>query len=1126
MKFKEFRPTSWAIDNSTSIYVLVVMLAIFGYMNYRSIPKEQFPDIVIPTFVVNTVYPGTSPVDIENLVTRYVEKKIRAEKDISEVRSQSMQDISSVIVEFRTGVDVAVAKQRVKDAVDKARPDLPADLPNEPEVIEISFSEFPILYVNLSGDQDLVTLKKYAEEAEDRIESLPEINRVDIVGALDREIQVNVDMFKMRAAGLTFSDIEMALSAENLTVAGGNMKMDGMARSLRVVGEFKDMETIRNLMIGSTTGALVALRDVADVADWYAEQDNFSRLNGKNVVTLNIIKKSGSNLLDASDKIKAIMDDLKTSRYPKDLAVVFTGDQSYYTRSILNELNNTIILGFILVSLVLMFFMGMTNAIFVGLAVPLSMAIAYMVLPMIGFTMNMLVMFSFIFALGIVVDDAIVVVENTHRIFHKANGALSIATAAKMAAGEIFVPILSGTLTTLAPFVPLCFWPGVVGQFMIFIPVTVIITLTASLIVAYIINPVFAVSFMTAREDADSRGEGYARKMFRRAALILVASIPFYLTGTFMMANLLALLALIFVLYNLWGYRWIHSFQVHFLPWLLDHYERLLRYVLVGSRPYYTLWGTFVLLIATFVITGIAQPKVLFFPDSDPTTIMVYLKMPEGTDVEITDTITKYFEKQVVSVLGENNPDVESIVANVALGASESSFDGGIKVLNKSKISINFVEYAKRVGPSTSSYMNPLREALRGVPGASITVAKDEGGPPTGEPVNIEIAGEEIPEMVETAKRLTTFLIDSLGIEGIENLKMDFEETKPEIVIELDREKANYQGITAGQVGMEFRSAIYGKEVSQFRDGEDQYPIMVRYRKEQREDLDALMETSITYRAMSSGVVHQVPISSVASVKYQNSYGSIQRLDEKRVITLSSKVLDGYNANEINASIRAALPSFDIPQGISIEITGEQEDQAETTAFMGNAMIITIFMILFILITQFNSLSKPLIILSEIIFSLIGVLLGFIIFGKPISIIMTGMGVVALAGIVIRNGILLVEFTEVLKSQGYKTRDAIVMAGKTRITPVLLTAIATILGLIPLAIGMNIDFASLLTSFNPHLHFGGENMMFFGPLAWAIIYGLSFATFLTLILIPVMYFVVHSFFLRFHRTVGHTTRSL
>ena len=1115
-KNKEFFATSWAIDNKISVYVLVFIIAVFGLINYYTIPKEQIPEIVIPMIDINTIYPGTSPSDMENLVTRPLEKNLKSMSGVKKITSRSVQDFSAIIVEFNTGIEIKDAKQKVKDAVDKTKKDLPTD-PSfiDPSVMEIDLSEIPIQYINLSGDIPLDRLKKYADDMQDRIESLKEITRVEIGGALTREIQVDLDMYKMKAASLTFRDVEQAVSLNNMTVSGGNIDLQQMSRSIRVVGEVTDIDQIRNIILSTGSGALVKLRDIATVRDGFHQPENFARYNGKNVVTLNVIKKSGQNLLDASDKIKAIIADMQKTKLPSNLIIQVTGDQSRNTRNTVNELNNTIILGFIFVTIVLMFFMGLVNALFVALSVPLSMAIAFIFLPFIGFTMNMLVMFAFIFALGIVVDDAIVVIENTHRIHKKTK--MDITSSAKFAAGEVFLPILSGTLTTLAPFFPLAFWPGVVGSFMVFIPVTLIITLFASLIVAYIFNPVFAVDFMKL-DDEDAPVN--KRNVYRTTAVIALISIPFYLLGARGVGNLTIFIAISFLGHELFGYKVLRRFQSHFIPALMTKYENTLKWILKGKRPAYALGGMIALFVFTLVLNGILKPKVVFFPDNEPNTINTFIKMPIGTQIEVTDSVSRIAENRIMSVLGEKNPIVESVVTNVAFLASDNTFDNSSKSSNLAKIAINFVEYKYRHGQRTSVYMNKMREALKDIPGAEIVVDKIKMGPPTGKPVNIEISGEDLGKLAATADNFKRF-VDSLQIGGIEELKSDFATSKPEILILLDRERANSEGITAAVVGDAIRTGQLGKEVSKYREGEDQYSIMLRFEENQRKDLEQLLNLTITYRDMTSGLIRQIPLSVVAHVEYVNSYGQINRLNLKRVITVSSNVLDGFNANVINARLRKVLPQFTKPSDVDIRLTGEQEDQAESMVFLSKAMILCLFLIMFILITQFNSMSKALIIVSEVVFSLIGVLLGYMIFHMTISIIMTGMGIVALAGIVVRNGILLVEFTDRLKNQGVRTRKAIIQGGLTRITPVVLTATATILGLIPLAIGMNINFATLLTDLNPHLHFGGDNVMFFGPLSWTIIFGLSFATFLTLVLIPVMYTVNYTQSIRRQRRKLH-----
>ncbi|HRH03927.1 MAG TPA: efflux RND transporter permease subunit [Bacteroidia bacterium] len=1105
---KEFKPTTWSINNKTSIFVMTIIITLAGIMSYNSLPKEKFPDIVIPTIYVSTVNFGTSPKDMENLITKPLEKQIKAISGVKKLTSNSIQDFSNVIVEFNTDVSVPLAKQKVKDAVDKARTDLPQTLTREPNVIEVDFSEMPIMYVNISGDFDLNKLKNFADDAKDKIEGMREITRVDVVGALDREIQINVDKFKMEAADVTMRDIEMAVKYENMTMSAGLVKMDAMKRSISIMGEFKDPRLLNDIIIRSSSGATVYLKDIAEIKDGFKEKESYARLAHKNVITLNIIKRSGENLIEASDKVREIIADLQKEKFPKDLKVTITGDQSTSTRVTLHDLINTIIIGFILVTVILMFFMGATNALFVAMSVPLSCFLAFLVFPSIGFNLNMIVLFAFLLALGIVVDDAIVVIENTHRIFD--NGKVPIKQAAKIAAGEIFLPVLSGTLTTLAPFIPLAFWKGIIGKFMFFLPVTLIVTLLASLVVAYLINPVFAVQFMKPhQDDNDPLVKAKKNKGLKITGVVFAAvALLFYISGNFGMGNFILFLYGLILLNRFVFTKVILNFQTKVWPAIQDRYARILSRALQGRRPIWLLVGTVGLLIFSFVLTGIVKPKVVFFPNSDPNFVYTYINLPVGTNVEYTDSITRIVEDRVYKVMepdGKPNPIVESIISNVAVGATDPNDGDRSTAPNKGKVSVAFVEFAHRNGASTSVYLDKIREAVKGIPGAEITVDKEAAGPPVGKPVSIEITGDDLTDLIQVSKRLKLYL-DSLQIPGVEELKSDIQNNKPEIVVDIDRERANREGISTAQIGGEIRNAVFGAEVSKFRDANDEYPIQLRYKEDQRNNIDVLMNLKITYRDMNmGGMIRQVPLASVAKIHYDNTFGGIKRKNQKRIVTLSSNVLSSANPNEVVGKVQDAVARFSIPSGISIDMTGEQQEQKETGAFLGAALMTSLGLIFLILVMQFNSISRPLIILSEILFSVIGVLLGMSIFNMQISIIMTGIGIVALAGIVVRNGILLVEFTDLLMEQGMELNAAIIEAGRTRMTPVILTASATILGLIPLAVGLNIDFVTLFTEFNPHIFFGGDSVAFWGPLSWTMIFGLSFATFLTLILVPAMY---------------------
>ncbi|MDQ2792840.1 MAG: efflux RND transporter permease subunit [Bacteroidota bacterium] len=1106
---KEFGPTSWSINNKTSIYIITVILCVAGIFAYIKLGKEKFPDIVIPRIIVATVYPGTSPTDIENLVTRQLEKEMKSINGVKHINSTSNQDYCIVDIEFSSGIDVQVAKQLVKDAVDKASTELPNDLPSAPLVKEVNISEQPIMFVNLAGNLPAAQLKKFADDFQDKIEALSEITRVDIVGALDQQVNVDVDLNKLRASRLSFSDISRAIGGENLTVSGGTIDVGGQKRAVRVAGQYVRAADIADIQIKNLNGAPVRLGDIATVTDGFKDRESYARLDGKPAITLNVVKRQGENLIDASDKIKQIIAESKAS-LPKELTITVTGDTSNDTRVTLHDLINTIIIGFLLVTLILMFFMGTTNALFVGLSVPISMFLAFLVIPLFGFTLNMIVLFAFLLALGIVVDDAIVVIENTHRLLHE-HPNLSTPKAAKFAAGEVFVPVLAGTLTTVAPFVPLMFWPGIVGSFMYYLPVTLIITLMASLIVAFVMNPVFAVSFMEREEHFEDdlhRRPKLTRGFLIAMGVLLVVAIIGYVARSPFVGNLFITVILLCFLNKFVFVRMIAWFQTRALPRFQNGYASLVGWSI--SHPAIVMVGVVVLFLGSFVAVGLRKPAIQFFPKGDPKFIYAYLKMPVGTRVAVTDSITKVLEKRIYGVIGAHNPDVESVISNVAIGAGDpgEATAAGVSQSHMGKVGVAFKELSERTGPATHLYMDKIREVVKGIPGAEVSVDQEASGPPTGKEIAIEVAGDDYPKLAALSKKVIRY-VDSLKIGGVEQLRSNLEDRNPEIAVNINRTRANREGISTGQIGLEVRTAIYGTEASKFKTSDDEYPIQVRYAEPYRSDVDAIINAPLTFRD-ASGQVRQVPISSVADVTYGSTYGGIKRKDTKRIITISSNVLGGFTGPDVVRNLQTALKSFPLPPGYSINMGGAQENQKETSDFLPLAGIGALGLIFLILVTQFNSFSKPVIILSEVLFSIAGVFWGLALTGQNVSIVMTGVGIIALAGIVVKNGILLVEFMDMLRAQGMPLREAIVLAGRTRLNPVILTATAATLGLIPLAIGLNIDFYELFNSGNAHFFIGGESVTFWGPLAWTIIFGLVFATGITLLVVPVMYLLSES----------------
>ncbi|GAB5466740.1 MAG: efflux RND transporter permease subunit [Candidatus Kapaibacteriales bacterium] len=1116
---KNFKPTTWAINNRATVYLIGVFLVIGGLMSYLSLPKEQFPEVVLPTVYVGTPYPGTSPTDIENLITRPIEKEMKSVVGVKKIKSNSAQDYSAVTIEFSSDIEPALAKQRVSDAVDKAMSELPTDLDQDPSVQEVDFSEFPIMFINVSGPFDLDQIKVYAEEIEDRVEALTEITRTDMIGDLEKEVQIDVNIYKMQLAGVSFNDISNAIKNENINLASGNLDIGKLERTLRVVGEFDKVNQIGDIIVKGSQGAAVYLRDLAKITLADADRVSYARLDGNPVITLNVIKRSGENLISAADKIAVILDDLKEEKFPEDLNVVITSDLSVNTKTSIDELINSVVIGFLLVTVVLLFFMGVRNALFVGLAVPLSSALAFLIIPNFDFTFNIVVTFSFLLALGILVDNAIVVIENTYRLYNQEG--YSRMDAARVAAGEVFVPVLAGTVTTIAPFFPLLFWPGLMGEFMFFLPATLIIVLVASLFVAFILNPVFAVSFMekAKKSDKDDGSKKPGMNLIIFSAIGVFFGIIFHLMGT-SIGSVLGNLTLILVAI-LWFNKYIlepyliQPFQKHVIPFGMNSYRKIVEWTLKGKRPWVPVSITVFLLVVSIILTIANPSKVEFFPEPDPNTANVYIEFPIGTRAEYTDSVTAEIEDRVADLVRPDMDIVKSIQSNIGIGAGDPQNPDRTPKPNKGKVTVSFVEFGKRGGKSTNRILNDIRQSITSIPNASISVEPDPAGPPTGKPINIEITGDDFDELVDISSDFKRIILDSLKIEGIENLKTDLELNKPEIVVDIDREKANREGISAIQIASTLRTALYGSDVSKYRLGEDDYDIVVRANENYRADLPSLLNLIISFRE-PTGTFREIPISSVADVRYDQSYGGINRIGLKRVVTLSSGVIDGYNANEINEQIRTAAAGFDLPEGYEIKQTGEQEDQKETTDFLGVAFALSIGLVLITLMLMFNSLVKVGMILTTIFFSVVGVLMGYAITGMDIVIVMTMVGIIALAGVVVNNGILLIEFIDEMKARGLTMRKAILEGGSVRFTPVILTAASTMLGLVPLALGMNIDLYSFLESWDPKINFlGNDNTAFWSPLSWAIIFGLTFSTVLTLVVMPAIYDIQYVFFVKY-----------
>lgn len=1135
---KEFGLSAWAIHNKTTIYVIIAMIMFLGFSAYNAMPRESFPEIKDTKIYISSIYPGNTAEDIEKLITNPLEDRLKTVSNVIEITSNSQEDYSMIIVEFDEKISVDRAKQKVKDEIDSesAGEDWPTfnGAKVEPNVFELSLSEErPILNINISGDYPIQKLKIFGEYLEDEIEDLPEIKQVDIRGAQENEVEVAVDIYKMMAAKVSFNDVTNAIKNGNVTMSAGNLITSGQRRTIRILGEIENPQDLNDFVVKTEHGNSIYLKDVATVSFKQKEKTTYAREFGKTALMLDVKKRAGKNMVTASEKIAVIVEGAKKHQFPADLSVTITNDQSSKTIGQVDDLVNNIIFGIILVVTVLMFFLGFKNALFVGFAIPMSMFMSLMILHALGYTMNTMILFGLIMGLGMLVDNGIVVVENVYRLMDEEG--MSRIDAAKKGISEIAFPIIISTATTVAAFIPLGLWPGVMGQFMILLPITLSVVLGSSLFVAIFFNSVLVSQFMTI-EDVDLP----LKKIIRTTIIMTLIGLTVYFTGGPYKAlgTLMVVTAILLWIYRLFLRKAANYFQTNILTKWENWYEKTIRGSLKGWKPYAIVAATVLLLLIAFVGFGMSvashRTKIEFFPDNRPNQIIVYIEYPEGTDIEKTNKITKKIEKKVFSILNDKeyfegddyNFMVESAISQVGEGAGNPQTDGGssAEIPHKGKITASMREFKFRKGKNSEILRQKIQKALTGIyPGVLISVEKDQNGPPAGPPINIEIEGDDYAELIETAQKMRDF-INSKNVAGIDELKIDVNRSKPAMAVEIDRKKAGELGVSAGQIGQQLRNAIFGSKAGIYKEDGEDYDIYVRFNEEDKYNTSAIFNQKITFRDQATGKIKEIPVSVVAKEKNNSGFSAIKHKDVKRVVTVYSALSPGFtDAGAIVSQIQTEMENFtEKPANIKIDYTGQIEEQNKQMAFLVGAFFTGIGLIFLILIFQFNSVTKPGIIMLAIFLSFIGVFGGLIITGNAFVIMMTMMGIIALAGIVVNNGVVLLDYTQLLidrKKIDLNLNDtdyldekdlyeSIVTAGKARLRPVLLTAITTILGLIPLAIGFNINFFTLFKDFNPHIYTGGDNVVFWGPLAWTVIYGLLIATFLTLIVVPVLFYLI------------------
>jgi multidrug efflux pump len=1015
--------TGIALKHRTTVYVAFVCVVVAGLLSYKSLPLEAEPEVQIPIVLVSTVYPGVAPEDVERLVTNPLERQLKELKNVKKITSSSAESISIIDIEFLSGIDIDTSFQKVRDEVEKAKRDLPTDV-EDPMLIEINISDFPMMLVNVSGKYGLDRLKRVGDGLKDRFKEIPGVLSADLVGGLEREVQIYLDPARLEHYGLSADQVVMRVQQEHLTMPAGNLPLGGTKYAVRIPGEYREVARMEDIVVDAPNGNPIRLKDLGRVIDGHKDQESVSRTNGTECVTLRIKKQVGANILDTADAVRGAIAELKPS-FPAGTEVKVLGDSSEYVRDTFDELQNTIISSVILVLAVLLFAMGVRNSIFAAIAVPVSMLISFIVLSAFGLTINMIVMFGYILVLGMLVDDSIVVVENIYR--HASEGAPR-EKAALDATLEVAWPVITSTLTNMAVFAPLLLWPGIMGDFLKDLPITVIITLASSLLVALVINPVIAAKFLKVRGKRTFDESGIA-------------------TGRFS-----------------------------------SRYQKALRWSL--AHPKTVIAGFVVMFIGTLVAYGMFNAGQEFFPKMTPDSAQISVTAPQGTVLSTTDALVEKVEE-----LAKAEPNVETVVANVGTGGSwvdTSSAPSHAAVVN-----VVFKKQKQRVS-STWDTVASLRKKMVDLPGAEYRVDVDEGGPPTGKPVSIELSGPDYGELSALAAKTRTLIAT---VPGVVDIKDDFEAGKPEIRIEVDREKAMERNVNTAAVAMTVRAAINGVQASVLREGDETYDITVRYDDPYRRSINDVLDIRVP--GMNGA---RVPLRDVARVYTTGGFGSINHVDQQRTIAVTSDVT-GRSSSEIIPDIQKLLDAkLERPAGYKIRYSGENEEEDEASAFLMKALLYGLMLIAIILITQFNSVVRPAIIMGSVLLSFIGVLICLLVTQTKFNVIMSGLGIIALAGVVVKNAIVLIDYTNLLvEKQGLPLAEALARAGVVRLRPVILTATAAVLGVLPVAFGVSIDFKHF------DIIVGSSSAEMWGPLAKVLAFGLTFATVLTLIVVPVMY---------------------
>jgi len=1029
-------PSQIAIRNPAFIFIMILVISLAGFNAYKSIPREAAPDIQIPLLIVTIPFPGASPEDVESLITNKAEQELQTIKNLKKIKSTSSESVAVLTLEFTSDFDISNARTKVREKMDKIKPDFPSDA-EDYQITEINLSEQPLMILNIAGDMGLLGLTDLADEVKEEIEGIPGILEVRRAGGLEKEIRVYVNPEKLNYYNLDLNQVSSSIRSENTNLPGGSVTMGPTKYLIRVPGEFINPEGINEALISAPNQVPVRVKDLAKVVFGFKEITSKSRLDGIESVSLSIVKRSGENLLAIRDQVKLIIQRLE-QEYGDEVKFSILSDQGERVQRIVNDLENNILSGFVLVFLVLLLVMGISNALLVAIAIPLSFLASMIILNVMGFTLNIVVLFSLILSLGLLVDNAIVIVENIFR--HRQAGKNRI-DAAILGTKEIAIPVTTSTITTVAAFFPLIFMPGIAGEFIGFLPKTLIVTLSSSLLVAVIINPVLCSTLMRVKVGKEITSDFDELKLVEKSKILGVYQ---YALRKVLRFRLITLLAFIFLF--------------------------------VGTFYWYGK-NTF------------PRKRIEFFPKTEPSEAVVNIRAPLGTTLDVSD---KYVAS-VEDFVNKDQKKLDALVANVGQRRGSGASSAGSTTTYLSHLVLDFPNWQNWI-EKPSSIIKKLRQKLDQMVGVEIKLAEARSGPPTGMALNLEVRGEDFNQMsvaVEAIKQKIK------NIPGLVDLTDDFDRSRPELKVIIDRDKASRLGLRARDIANTVRTAFNGKKVSVFRDGTEEYDIWVQLDQSFRSNQSDL---SSLFIYTPSG--EPVRLSEIARVDSGPSYGSIRHVDTVRTITISG---DAFRmpGPVLVMKAKQVLNKLDLPQGVTYQFTGEDENRKESQIFIGRALIIAVLLILVVMVAQFNSIALPLIVISSVLMSVMGVIIGLIVHDRPFGIIMTGVGTVALAGIVVNNAIVMLDYVIKLRKKGYQRNEAMILAAAVRFRPVVLTAVTTVLGLVPIAIGMDIDFSR-----DSIILFGAASASFWKSMALAIMYGLGVTTLLTLFLLPALYSLV------------------